>query len=257
MDALRSAALATLDDCRHPALRAMWDVVLADSKRYARVEITSADFAYFIQGKRLCLANGYIDPTTWSPLEAMKGYLSGDIGVRIFLLKHAITRVYGTVWQPTESQLKEILAMYQVWSHTAIWDIPCPCLNKRMKQFVRDCAWMFAPASVAPIPPPSATIEQSMAECHTELTIVVDESPSIPPVEPIDGPTEPIAEPIVSEPIVSEERTLLVVPFRSVEWFSAEDDHLEEADYDDNDEDNESMADHHMRLLNMAANIMI
>jgi hypothetical protein len=180
------AALATLDDCHHPALRAMWDVLLADAKRYARVFVTSSDFTSFIEAKRFSLSRGYTNPTTWSPLEAMKSYLSGDIGARIFLLKHVITRAYGTVWQPTESQLKDILAQYQVWSRTAIWDTPCPCRNKRMKQFVRDCAWMFAPPTVAPVAPaPSApTIEESIAACRAELaSIVIDESASIPAVE--------------------------------------------------------------------------
>lgn len=220
MDAARAAALATLDDCHHPALRDMWDVLLADAKRYARVFVTSSDFTSFIEAKRFSLSRGYTNPTTWSPLHAMKDYLSGDIAKRIFLLKHVITRAYGTGWQPTESQLKDILAQYQVWSHTVIWDVPCPCLNKRMKQFVRDCGWMFAPPSVAPAPSastvPVTTIEEGLAAVRADLNnINVDESASIPdveeslasielriaeaaPVEPIDAPTEPIAEPIVA-----------------------------------------------------------
>lgn len=227
MDATRAAALATLDDCHHPALRAMWDVLLADAKRYARVFVTSSDFPSFIEAKRFSLSRGYTNPTTWSPLEAMKSYLSGDIAARIFLLKHVITRAYGTVWQPTESQLKDILALYQVWSLTAIWDTPCPCRNKRMKQFVRDCGWMFAPPGVAPSPP-APTIQESLAACRADLNnINVDESASIPdveeslasihqriaecrtrilaesaPIEPIVGPIEPIADPI-AEPIVA------------------------------------------------------
>jgi hypothetical protein len=205
----------------------MWDVLLADAKRYARVFVTSSDFPSFIEAKRFSLSRGYTNPTTWSPLEAMKSYLSGDIGARISLLKHVITRAYGTIWQPTESQLKDILAQYQVWSLTAIWDTPCPCRNKRMTQFVRDCGWMFVPTGVAPVAPaPSApTIQESLAACRADLNnINVDESASIPdveeslasiqqriaecrtrilaesapPIEPIDGPTEPIADPIVA-----------------------------------------------------------
>lgn len=191
----RHAALAKIADDRLPALRAVWDACVADLSTLGRLYYTSADaFYYFIGSQKTRILNGSLDLVTWSPVTAIRKHLLGgsDIEQRKALLQRVVDASVpaGTPRSP----ILLLLQAYQVWAKTAVWDSPTMDLNKRMKQFIRQCGWIYFPALPPPAPAPSAP---------PAPVAPVAPAPSAPPA-PVEDPEEeeywpiePMAEPIV------------------------------------------------------------
>lgn len=190
-----AAALAKIADGQLPILRGIWDSAVADLSRYGRLTYTSHDeLQRCILSQRIHIPTGYVDLATWSPVSMIYNYLleCSDIDQRKALLQRIVDAAL-----PAGTHRPSILTLleaYQHWAKTAVWESPRMDLNKRMKQFVRQWAWLYCPALpppalvVVPVPPsaPPAPVPEPVAE------------PVAEPQEEEHWPIEPMAEPIVA-----------------------------------------------------------
>jgi len=221
-----AVALSTLDTSVAPGPKFLWDAICADLSRFGLIYNGGAAHGYerFIRDCIHDLSNGIINPEGWDLYTEMKKHISNGYGIhidrRVALLTRIITRLYPG--RATQDVRQVILPAYTRYATTAVWEDVCPDLNKRMKQFMSEAGWMFVVGATRPAPPAPAP---SAPPAPVEPIAEPDPTPVEPIAEPIVGPTEPIADPIVA------------VPFRTVQWFSAEDDDLEEADYEEEEEE--------------------
>lgn len=169
---------------RRFALRAAWDAAISELSTLGRLSYAAnaTDFSLFLWRHQCEIIEGTINPATVSPITAMRKYLlrNSDIDKRRELLDHIVASSIPT-GTPRPPSLA-LLAGYQLWAKTAVWEDSHPNLNKRMKQFIRQCGWMYFPILDSSIPTPTETQDA--------------ESESV--VEPIADPIEPIADPIVT-----------------------------------------------------------
>jgi hypothetical protein len=182
--AARLAALAKLSDDHLPALRAVWEASAADLSTLGRVYGVDSDgFCRFIFNERVILGYDSVYFATWSPVIAMRTYLlrSSDIEQRKALLKRVVDAAV-----PADTPRPPILTLlqaYQLWAKTALWDSPMMDLNKRMKQFIRQCGWMYFPGLALPTVVSPTPVEPSAPPAPVEEEW---------PIEPMD---DPIIEP--------------------------------------------------------------
>jgi hypothetical protein len=261
-----AVALSTLDTSVAPGPKFLWDAICADLSRFGLIYNGAAHgYERFIRDCIHDLSNGIINPEGWDLYTEMKKFISNGYGIhtdrRVALLTRIITRLYPG--RATQDVRQVILPAYTRYAATAVWEIERPDLNMRMKQFMREAGWMFVigatrPVAAAPAPSaPPAPVDLAPAPSAPPAPVDLAPAPSAPPapVEPIaepevdflretidilyqrafgdeSAPVEPIAEPIVgpTEPMAE---PIVAIPFTSVQWFSAEDDDLEEADYEE------------------------
>lgn len=189
---------------RLPALQALWDALVAHYTRLDRSIVTYRfdDYLLFVE---LRLRTRVLDPTTWTPRSSMRAFIEEcnySIEPRRNLLRRVISRVSST--DPSDTMLDDVLIAYNTWAETAVWETERPNLNIRMKQFMRQCGWLYF-SDVAPPAPITPT------------------APTVPVVEPTPAPVEPIAEPIV-EPIPT---PVASVPTQDEDDYEDEEDELE------------------------------
>ena len=244
-----AVALSTLDTSVAPGPKFLWDTICADLSRFGLIYNGGAHgYERFIRMSTIDLRSGAINPEGWDLYTEMKKFISHGYGIhegrRVALLTRIITRLYPG--RATQDVRQVILPAYTRYAATAVWEIEHPDLNMRMKQFMREAGWMFVigatrPVAAAPAPSaPPAPVELAPAPSAPPAPVEPIAEPEVDflretidilyqrafgdesaPVEPIVGPIEPMAEPIVA------------IPFTSVQWFSAEDDDIEQADYEE------------------------
>lgn len=183
----RLAALAIIANDNLPALRAIWDREIVELSTIGNLDncvTTDYELHSFITNERLRIAHPdyYDDFTTWTPTLVIREYimLMSDIKRREAILKRIIKAAAGHTVVTSSATIISILQAYQIWAKNTFWDSPewglkmqMKQFKTRMRQFIRECGWMYIPTLSPPAPAPSALPE--------------------PITEPI---TEPMAEPM-------------------------------------------------------------